>query len=415
MTRSPGVGWRWLIVLITVAGLGSHAAVDAATPPATAAVPVVQPSGGQTIATLEARRGGVTIIRLGRTETATRGMGLQMDDIVVTKRGRATIRFDSDGAIVRVGPESRVQVNESATERDVTLFFGRVWAHVVRWRERTTRFRTSSTIAAIRGTELSVGLETEGDETRVAVLEGTVETSNDTGKPHADRGTVGRLPEGTAPVRSVRATPGDAVQWALYYLPVLSPRPGELSQGEPWQASVDQSTSAWSKGDLEGALAALEGISDQGVRDAGLFVYRASLLLAAGEVESAGEDLDRALLLSPDDGDALAVKAIVAVAQNDTKAASASSQRAVSLNPDSATARIALSYAQQADFDLEGARASLEKAVELAPDDALAWARLAEIRSSLGLRGETLDAAREGRRAPARTLPGPRRSWASPT
>jgi len=81
------------------------------------------------------------------------------------------------------------------------------------------------------------------------------------------------------------------------------------------------------------------------------------------------------------------------------------SRRAVATGERSATARIALSYAQQAAFDLEGARASLEQAVALEPADALAWARLAEVRSSLApwARPSTPPARRPSWRRPART------------
>jgi len=72
------------------------------------------------------------------------------------------VRFSSDGTLVRVGPDSRVQIDESAKERDVTLFFGRVWAHVVRAQERLSRFRSRGTIAAIRGTEFNLAVEDNG-------------------------------------------------------------------------------------------------------------------------------------------------------------------------------------------------------------------------------------------------------------
>ena len=76
------------------------------------------------------------VIRLGQSQPPSPGMALELNDIVVTKRGRASVRFLSDGTVLRIGPDSRVQVNESATQRDITVFFGRLWAHVVRWKER---------------------------------------------------------------------------------------------------------------------------------------------------------------------------------------------------------------------------------------------------------------------------------------
>ena len=107
-------------------------------------------------------------------------MPLQLNDILVTRQGRASVRFLSDGTVLRVGPESRVQIDESAKERDIKLFFGRVWAHVIRWKERPTRFSSGSTIAAIRGTELSLAVASDGNETQLSVLEGTGSTRRPT-------------------------------------------------------------------------------------------------------------------------------------------------------------------------------------------------------------------------------------------
>ncbi|HEY7697115.1 MAG TPA: TonB-dependent receptor, partial [Vicinamibacteria bacterium] len=131
------------------------------------------------------------------------------------------------------------------------------------------------------------------------------------------------------------------------------------------------------------------------VRDARFFTYRASLLLASGSVEQAGQDIARALELAANDSNALALQTIIAVAKNDTDGALATGQKAVDADPKSATAQIALSYARQAAFNLEGARESLESAVQLDPSDALAWARLAEIRSSQGYLDEALEAAQK--------------------
>jgi tetratricopeptide (TPR) repeat protein len=316
-----------------------------------------------------------------------------LDDIIVTKRGRASVRFHSDGTILRIGPDSRVQINESATERDVTVFFGRLWAHVVRWKEKTSRFRSSSTIAAIRGTEVTLDVEVDGDETQVAVVEGRLEAETDAGSLMLEGGQVAVGRKGSVPAVSVRVRPRDAVQWAMYYLPVLYPTPGALGEGQPWQDKVRESTEAYLKGDLGQALDSLDGAAVEGIKDPRFFTYRASLLLATGSVEDAEADLNQALKLAPNDSDVFALRAIVAVANNRTDEAIRTADRAVNADTKSATAQIARSYARQAQFDLEGARESLEKAVQLDPNDALAWARLAEIRSSLGRLGDSLEAA----------------------
>jgi tetratricopeptide (TPR) repeat protein len=366
--------------VLFVAALALPAAARAATP---------------SFATVEAVDGQVVVVRAGQTQAATPGLGLQLDDVVVTKLGRASVRFQSDGTVVRVGPESRVQVNESATERDITVFFGRLWAHVVRWRERPTRFTTAGTIAAVRGTELSMAVETEGDRTQLAVFEGLVHAQNDAGSLEVAGGQSATASKGKAPVRGVTMRPSDAVQWALYYPPVLSVNPSDFEGGAAWQTKARQSAEAWGKGDLEKALASLEGVDETGIREPKFFAYRASLFLATGNVDEAGKELDRALKLSANDANALAVQSIVELARNETDKALQTARRATTADAKSAAAQVALSYAQQARFDLPGARASLEKAVELDAKDALAWARLAEIRSSLGLLGPALEAARK--------------------
>lgn len=319
----------------------------------TAFVTAASHAAAQTIATLESSVGDVTVLRLGQPQPAKAAMPLQLNDILVTRQGRATVRFDTDGTVMRIGPESRVQIDENATERDIKLFFGRIWAHVIRWKERPTRFSSGSTIAAIRGTELSLAVASDGNETQLAVLEGRVEAKTDTGNPITlQGGQTATGAKGKAPALA-QVRPLDAVRWALYYPPVLSAKPG--APETPAQ--------------------------------------RAATRLANGSVDEAVKELDAALAKNPNDSDALALKAAVAVAANRVDEAATTAQKAIAANPKSAAAQVALSYAQQAKFDLEGARASLEKAVALEPGDALAWARLAEIRSSLGRQDAGLAAA----------------------
>ena len=129
-------------------------------------------AAAQAIATLDATAGQVTVLRLGQAQALSPSMPLQLNDILVTRQGRASVRFHSDGTVLRVGPESRVQIDENATERDIKLFFGRIWAHVIRWKERPTRFSSGSTIAAIRGTELSLAVASDGNETQLSVARG---------------------------------------------------------------------------------------------------------------------------------------------------------------------------------------------------------------------------------------------------
>src|SRR5262249_7802544 len=148
---------------------------------------------------------------------------------------------------------------------------------------------------------------------------------------------------GKAPVLRVVARPRDAVQWALYYPPVLYVRSDEFPAGPDWQGMIRLSIEAYLRGDLQQSFDMLKNIPE-GIGDPSFFAYRASLLLAVGRVDEARADIERALRLEPHDGNALALQAIIAVVQNDKAQALQVAQKAVEVHPDSATARIALSY-----------------------------------------------------------------------
>ena len=122
---------------------------------------------------------------------------------------------------------------------------------------------------------------------------------------------------GKAPVLRVVARPRDAVQWALYYPPVLYVRPDEFPAGPDWQghgATIHR---------VLPAGGSPEGLRQYCERAGGLSATRAflpiapHLLLAVGRVDEAGADIERALRLNPNDSNALALQTIIAVVQND--------------------------------------------------------------------------------------------------
>jgi tetratricopeptide (TPR) repeat protein len=340
-------------------------------------------------ATLEAFRGQASVVRLGNELDLVRGLALERNDIVVTRNGTLVVRFYSDGSQLRIGANSRVQLDESAGERNIEVFAGRLWARVVSWKERPVRFKTGRTIAAVRGTELAVAYD--DDTSVVSVLEGEVLSENDDGSQVVGPGQSAVAAPGDGPVLRVVARPQDAVQWALYYGPVLYEPATGAETG--WQRAVEVSNEAQLAGDLEAALDTIAAVADDEVDDAGFFAYRASLYLAASNIDQASADLARAAELDPDSADVLALQTVVAVAEGEIPTALGTAERAVTGDSQSAAAHIAQSYARQANFDLEGARQSLEEAVSLAPDNALAWARLAELQLSFGRRKAALDAA----------------------
>ena len=313
------------------------------------------------------------------------------DTIRVQERSRADVTL-LDQSVLRLNAGAMFTVQAVKDQRTSVIELLQGAAHFFSRGPRSLEVQTPFTVAGVRGTEFYVNVES--DRTLLTVFEGTVAADNAAGSLALASGQSAVAERGKAPVAQIVARPRDAVQWALYYPPVVYFRPDEFAPGPDWPGAVRASLEASTAGDLQQAFDRIGNVPDT-VSDPRFFTYRASLLLAVGRVDEAGADIKRALSLRANDPNALALQTIIAVAQNDKDQALQVAQQAVQAAPDSASALIALSYAQQARFDLEGARASLEEAVKREPENALAWARLAEIHSSFGNLDKSLEAAQK--------------------
>ncbi|RLA00739.1 MAG: TonB-dependent receptor, partial [Gammaproteobacteria bacterium] len=211
-------------------------------------------------------------------------------------------------------------------------------AHFISRDPRALQIITPFANAAIEGTEFLV--QVDAQRTGVTVYEGKVLVGNNSGSVAVTSGKQAIAQAGQAPVAQALVQPRDAVQWTLYYPPVLL------------------------KGDAT--------------------LQQAAEALAVGQVDDANALLDQALVANAGNSDALALKSIIAVTQNDKVSALTLANQAVSAAPNSAAGYIALSYAQQAHFDLSGALNSLQQATQHEPNNALARARLAEMWLSVG-------------------------------
>jgi tetratricopeptide (TPR) repeat protein len=313
------------------------------------------------------------------------------DTIRVGEKSRADIALLNQ-SVLRLNANSTITVESPKEGRKGVIGLLRGATHVLSRGPNSLDVQTPFTLAGVRGTEFL--LTVDADATAITVFEGTVVAENSVGTLALAEGQSALAARGKAPTAAIVARPRDAVQWTLYYPPVIYFSPDEFPAGSDWRGSVRTSLAAYGKGDITGAFAALQGVPAD-VSDPRFFTYRAHLELMVGRVDDARADIDRALKLAPTDANAASLQVIVDIVTGDKDKAFATAQRTVAAVPNSATAWIALSYAQQARFDLPGARQSLEKAVELAPQNALAWARLAEIQSSFGELNLTLAAAQK--------------------
>ncbi len=289
------------------------------------------------------------------------------------------------GDVIRVGPSSRTTVAFLESGLRLTVEQNTEWVvrqprqpgrsliQLIRGailfitrQPRSLDVETPFVNAAVEGTEFVVRVE--GASTSVAVLEGTVRLSNDHGDLTLTTGHAGLANAGQAP-KPISVRPRDAVQWALHYEPLFA----------------------------DDSLESLENVPSS-ERDARFYVRRASVRLGVGGIEDARRDLETARRLDAKDGTAFALSAIIDVALNDRQSALENGQRAVALSPDSIAAHLALSYAYQAAFNLEGARNEILRVVPAnaaddRPEHALALARLAELSLSLSDYSKALAAA----------------------
>jgi Flp pilus assembly protein TadD len=311
------------------------------------------------------------------------------DKIRVHQRSRADLAL-LDRSVLRLNENTTLTIQPVKGQNTGVVDMLRGAVHFFSRGPKSLEVSTPFTTAGVRGTEFLV--EVESEVASVTVFEGTVVAENELGSVTLTSGQSAVAEAGKPPVLRIVARPRDAVSWALHYPPVLHFRAEDFAPGPEWQGMVRQSLEAYRQGDIKGAFEGLAGVSED-VSDARFFTYRPHLLLAVGRADEAALDIQRALALSPENADALALQAVVAIVQNRRDEAFEFAQRAVRAAPASATAHVALSYAQQARFDLQGARTSVLKAVELDPQNALAWARLSEIHSSFGNLNASLAAA----------------------
>lgn len=319
----------------------------------------------------------------------------------------------------------------SSQESVLNIGRGRAWFRTKR-RSSKVNVETPAVTAAIRGTEVEIRVEADG-ESFVSVLEGGVELSNDQGRLLVNAGEQGRARPGEAPTKTILVNPRDAVQWTLYYSAAITPRDypfrfasidearkeletvkdplvaaelqhdsGNLPAALASLGSIDTPRAAEIRGwiflaqnRLQDAIRQLRqapinsarrrlGLSlahyrlgdwEQAYRlveDPGnlgsLRLQKAMLDLLIGDVRES-----RALLesVAPDQASyalAQGLLAEISILQNQEDLALESARRALRVRPDSPSAHLSLSRVQQSRFDLNAALRSAQRALELDPD-----------------------------------------------
>jgi tetratricopeptide (TPR) repeat protein len=311
------------------------------------------------------------------------------------------------GDSVRLGSHSRAAVllaNRTLLRLDeaTTITFSRVapkapsWldlikgaVHFISRTPRELQIKTPFVNAAIEGTEFV--LRVEPKRTAIWVFEGRVAFGNAAGALGLASGEAAVAEAGKPPQPQLVVRPRDAVQWALYYPPLLIDYRIASTPG-PARKAMRGALEHYRRDELSAAFALLDAVPAS-QRSADYHTLRAGLLLTVGRVEAARSDIAKALGLDPNNSTAYALSSVIAVVQNDRDKALALAQQAERLDPRSPMAHIALSYAYQARFDIQRALEETKQATQLAPTDPLAWARRSDLELSLGHLDQSLSAA----------------------
>ena len=234
--------------------------------------------------------------------------------------------------------------------------------------------------AVHEGTEFLVAVSSQ--KTEISVFDGQVSGENSAGNIKITKGFKGIAEANRPPfVQAIKVTPEDAVQWTLYYPPIVDY--SNTSRSSTTDSHLIASLTAYRQGDIHQSLAKLEEIPNT-QRNTHYLTLKAALLLTVGRLDEAQPLIHQVQISEPNNSDAFALQAIIAVAKNQQQTALELANKAVKAKPDSSVAKIAQSYAYQAQFNIDEALKSTQDASRLAPDNALAWARLSELQLSQG-------------------------------
>src|SRR6185369_59030 len=177
------------------------------------------------------------------------------DSIRVQANSRADIALLNQ-SVLRLNANTTITVEAPKEQTTGVVDLLRGATNIFSRGPRSLEVNTPFTVAGVRGTEFFISIEP--DQTLITVFEGTVAAENAAGSLSLISGQSAVAQAGKAPVLRTVVRPRDAVQWALYYPPVVYFRPGEFPAAAGWQGMVRSSSEAYGRGDLAKALQDLE-------------------------------------------------------------------------------------------------------------------------------------------------------------
>ncbi len=302
------------------------------------------------------------------------------DQIRSGKNSRAAVRL-SDLSVIRVYELTTMTIRPSVKPQQnalievksgSTYFFNRD-------KPNQTQFETPSSSGAIRGTEFALSVDEHG-RTELALLNGQVALSNSFGSIQLNSGEQAVVEKEQAPQKSPLLKAINIIQWTLYYPAILDT--DELEMSADTKQALAASLAAYRSGDLLQALSQYP--ADRTPASESERVYRAAVLLAAGNVDAAQSLLDTAFQESRAAGLADALKEMIATVKGQPW--TRNTPRTL------ATEWVSGSYQAQSQRDLKIARDMAMNATVKSPGFGFAQERLAELEFSFGHTAQALAA-----------------------
>ncbi len=322
-------------------------------------------------------------------QTASNEIFCPGDKIRTLRHSRVTLEF-SNQSLVTLEQNSTL-IFPAPTQNQSLSWFINFFKGSAFFRSRKfhqLEIHTPFVNAVHEGTEFLVTVK--NNRTEITVFDGRVAAKNQAGQIKIEKGFMAISTQNQAPQkRPITINQEDAVQWALYYPPIVDYQKLASVIHTP---DIQKALSAYHHGNIYQALTILEH-TPKTLQNEYFFALKASLLLTVGSVEEALDELQQAERLETTFGTAIALKSIIALSKNQLSKAENLALQAAKRNPESAIAQIALSYIYQAKFDIDKALLATQQATHLSPENALAWARLAELRLASGNQSGALDAA----------------------
>ncbi|MEQ1545668.1 TonB-dependent receptor, partial [Methyloglobulus sp.] len=305
----------------------------------------------------------------------------------VEANSRASLLL-TNGIVLRLDQGTVLSLNGLAPYKPTLLDLFKGYIHFISRTPSQLEITTPIANAGPEGTEFA--MRVDDNSASLWVYEGAVKFFNDKGSVRLSPGQGAQAHKGQAPQAQINIKPQDAVNWALYYPPLL-PYPDAKTMID---SDIRTAIRDFRQGRVDVALASLDGLSP-GQQTPYFYKVRGAMRLTVGQDKLALQDIHALLANKPNDAEALALQSVLALTQNRKDEAYDLANQAIAANSQSASAYSALSYAEQGRFQLEKAQAAADQAVKLAPHDAMLWARKAELELSQGLTSQSKQTAQK--------------------